>query len=115
MAKATYRGTVWTQEEDDLLRRIYPIEGPEGVLKRTEGRSLTAIRSRAKYLCVKLSREALAARRTEHLNALREAGMLCPSHKDEAAPIPAEYIQAADIFQVGYRIARDMGVVHEYA
>ena len=33
----------------------------------------------------------------------------------EPEPIPPEYIQAADIFQVGYRVAEKLGVVHEFA
>lgn len=115
MAKAKSKGAAWTAEDDAMLRRVYPTEGPDGVMKLTEGRTLTAIKSRAKYLNVKLTREALGARRTQHLVAMRQSGALVPVKKTETEPIPQEYIQAADIFQVGFRIARDMGVVHEFA
>lgn len=115
MAKTHSKGSAWSPEEDAMLRRVYPTEGPEGVFKRTEGRSMTAIKSRAKFLNVKLTREALGARRTQHLVAMRKAGLLTVAAKVEAEPLPEEYIQAADIFQVGYRVANLMGVVHEYA
>ena len=37
------------QEEDDILRKYYPIEGPD-VYKRLPGRTETSCRNRAKYL-----------------------------------------------------------------
>ena len=117
MAKPISKGSAWSAEDDDILRRVYPTEGPDGVQKRIEGRSLTAIKSRAKYLSVKLTREALGVRRVKHLKAMRESGQLVQPKKVvvEVEQIPREYIQAADIFQVGYRVASLMGVVHEYA
>lgn len=115
MAKVINKGSAWSAEDDEMLRRIYPTEGPDGVFKRLEGRSLTAIKSRAKYLSVKLTREALGARRTQHLVALRNKGQLAQPKKVDVEPLPQEYIQAVDIFQVGYRVAEKLGVVHEFA
>lgn len=115
MAKAISKGAAWTAEDDEILRRLYPTEGPDGVAKFVFGRSMTAIKSRAKYLNVTLTREALGKRRAQHLIAMRESGVVSPPKKAEPEPLPDEYIQASDIFQVGYRIARGMGVVHEFA
>ena len=118
MAKAKSNGAAWSAEDDALLKRVYPTEGPDGVLKHLEGRSEIAVKSRAKYLNVRLTREALGARRTKHLAELRQAGLLVVKPKKpeaDAETLPPEYIQAADIFQVGYRVAEKLGVVHEFA
>lgn len=115
MAASKTKGTAWTPEEDAILRKLYPTQGHDGVMKHITGRSATAIKSRAKHLSVKLTRKALAARRVKHIAEIRAAGLLNQVKKAEPVQIPDEYIQAADIFQVGYRVARDMGVIHEFA
>lgn len=45
------KGTLWTPEEDDIVRRFYPIEGQE-IMVRLPGRSLTAMQQRASYIGV---------------------------------------------------------------
>ena len=41
----------WTKEEDDIIKKYYPIEG-ENIKRRLNGRTYTAIKTRARKLGV---------------------------------------------------------------
>lgn len=114
MAASKTQGTKWTPEEDAILRRVYPVEGVEGAMRLIPQRTRIAIFSRVKSLSIKLDPKTLGVRRTRHLRDMHQEGRL--TAPGQGGPeLPPEYIQAADIFQVGFRVARDLGVIHEFA
>jgi hypothetical protein len=100
----------WEPHEIEILRQVYPTGGPEAVKEKLPHRNLSAIAEKCHQLAIYINEETTARRRAEA--AARTMNM---KKAQEGDITPPEYLQAADIFQVGYRIARDMGVVHEYA
>jgi hypothetical protein len=100
----------WEPHEIEVLRQVYPMGGPEAVKEKLPHRNLSAISEKCHTLGIYISEEVSAQRRAEA--ARRTMNMKKAADGDVTPP---EYLQAADIFQVGYRIAKDMGVVHEYA
>ena len=109
--RRTYGGP-WTPEEDELFRTLYPACGVDSCLPSFPGRTRESLMSRAKHLHLVVTKET-RARLIAESRAERKPS---PTRKPETEQqVPAEYIQAADIFQVGYRVAQDLGVVHEFA
>lgn len=99
----------WEPHEIEILRKVYPTGGSHGVKELLPGRGLSAISEKCHQLGITKCPQLTARLRSE---ASKAAAAL--KHKQEN-PVPGEYLQAADIFQVGYRIAEKLGVVHEYA
>ena len=103
----------WTPEEIKTLREVYPA-GVQQAMKAIPTRSRDAIIGKANLLHIFVmdKRYSLGSRKGK-------SGRDSQSQRKAAEEImwkpQPEYIQAADIFQVGYRVANVMGVVHEYA
>lgn len=100
----------WEPHEIEILRKFYPNGGPEAVKEKLPHRALTAISEKCHQLGIRISAEE--TRRRMAAAALRNMNI---KKAQEGDITPAEYLQASDIFQVGYRIAQKLGVVHEYA
>lgn len=99
----------WEPHEIEILRNVYPTGGAYGVKELLPERGLSAITEKCHQLGITKDPELTARLRSE---AAKAAAALKKKQED---PVPGEYLQAADIFQVGYRIAEKLGVVHEYA
>lgn len=106
------RAKKWTPEEISLMVKLYPTVGPDGMtmLKRTRA----AIIERAHQLGIKCPQ----IQYSQHLREVREQERIKRAErmKLERPPklhevVPDEYIAATDIFQVGYRVAKGMGVL----
>lgn len=100
----------WEPHEVEILRTVYPTGGPEAVKEKLPHRNVSAISEKCHQLGIYISEETTARRRAEA--AARTMNMKKAAEGDVTPP---EYLQASDIFQVGYRIAQKLGVFHEYA
>lgn len=103
----------WTQDEEDILLKYYPTKGADATAKLLPGRTALAVNARAKRLHIAIDPERKSAVWSKHARYLHDSGLIGSKAQPEA--LPPEYIQASDIFQVGFRVARDMGVIHEFA
>lgn len=106
---------LWSDKEVSILKEQYPVIGIKGVAELLPGRSENSVRTKAQELRVQTSREArahLAIEAAKRANEeIRQRKLL---EELKAASFP-EYEQACSIFQVGFRVARDIGVIHEFA
>lgn len=100
----------WTPSEIEILKSVYPSGGPEAVHEILPNRAIGAIREKCHQLGIRINPEETARRVAETQRRLMNM-----RKSVEADVTPPEYLQASDIFQVGYRVAKDMGVVHEFA
>lgn len=99
--------------ELDLIRYSYPVGGAKLVIEQGCRRTEEAIKSKASSMGVKLNPDfAYEIRRQRALesNNIRFAHEQ-PNIKNWT--VPDEYLQASDIFQVGYRYARNTGVLKQ--
>ena len=100
----------WEPHEIEVLRAVYPTAGAEGVKEKLPHRNLSAISEKCHQLGICISPELTAKRR-----AAAAAKGMKTKILQEGDITPPEYLQASDIFQVGYRVATKLGVFHEYA
>jgi hypothetical protein len=100
----------WSPDELAILREHYPRLGPKRTSDLLPKRTARATQQRAHDLGIEMLKQArseIAAIRAKQQNNLWR-GTPPPE-------LPDEYIKAVDIFQVGYRVASALGVVHEFA
>lgn len=94
---------MWTDEELALLASYYPVGGAQLVAARGVKRPLAAIREKANTSGLFLGKEAKKRARAKATDRLVHRTV------SEHWKVPDEYIQAADIFQVGYRYFKQFG------
>lgn len=100
----------WKQEELAILQEHYENAGADAVIAAGVKRSRKAIKRKAYDMGLNLTTEArrrLSLAVVEKVNSRHSAPNVAASRQPFAAP--DEYIQAADIFQVGYRYFKQYG------
>ena len=100
----------WEPHEVEILRTVYPSGGPEAVQEKLPKRALTAITEKSHQLGIYMNADLITKRR-----AVAQRKLMNMKKSQEGDITPPEYLQASDIFQVGYRVAEKLGVVHEFA
>lgn len=100
----------WKPGELAILMDVYPKGGASKVIAAGVKRSTKSVKRKAAELGLRLSAEV---RRKISLDAAAQAvsrpGSPIVSARLEPFALPDEYIQAADIFQVGYRYFKQYG------
>jgi hypothetical protein len=100
----------WSPEELEIMRTHYPRLGSVLTAELLPKRSHRAIQTKASEMLLSVDKDTvseIASNRAKQQNNLLR-GTPPPE-------LPDEYIAAVDIFQVGYRVASVLGVVHEFA
>ena len=100
--------SAWTKEEVEILRRLYPEGGVEACMEVIKNHPPSGIINKANRMKITLSKEKKSERVRKGLKGLTS------TRPEPPAPLPDEYIQASDIFQVGFRVARGAGVLDQY-
>lgn len=100
----------YQQWELDLIRNVYPFEGPQGCIDRGMERPVAAIRTKASEMGITLGKEQRAEIRR------RLATQYRAQKAQERTPwdLPDEYLGATDIFQVGYLVAQSTGTLDQF-
>ena len=105
----------WSDREVQILKESYPVVGIKGSMKLLEGRSFNSIRTKAQEIGVQTSKDARRyLAREASIRAQKQIKERKLLEAQKAVSFP-EYEQASDIFQVGFRIARKLGVLNKYA
>jgi len=100
----------WEPHELEIMRELYPKLGAQEVSNYLPKRSPRSCEQKAFDLGLHVLDDVKRKRLSDRAKAQNNLHRGYPVES-----LPDEYIQAADIFQVGYRVANVMGVVHEYA
>lgn len=106
---------LWKEAELQIIREFYPSLGPRGCAPLLQGRAPKTICDKARKMRVRMNADAMSQVRIAQANSASKPG----EYKKPAPPaflreMPEEYLQAADIFQVGYRVARNLGVIGDF-
>lgn len=104
----------WTDKEKQIIIDMYPELGPHGCVSMLPGRDAIAIRDKARKMRVRMSDEAKSKLRSQQVYAPRNPGGYRKPEPKEVKVEQPEYLQASDIFQVGFRFARSLGVLSTY-
>lgn len=102
-----YNTGPWNEAEVKALKKHYP-KGMERSKKAIPTRTAAAIKNKAMalglVLCPKIAAKERSAR-AKLGNATKEAN----KQAEAGRVVPDEYIQASDIFQVGFRYFKQLG------